>query len=741
MKKHYMVRGVTGALVIAMGLTLAGCGGGGGTTPAPGASVTLSGTAVAGKFRNADVKVYDATVYTELVPGTPIATRTTDNDGKYTVSLPAGFTKPVVIVVSAKADGTSSVLDEVFGEVLNVTNLTMRSVVPSEAYSGTTLTGYVTPYTNLMYEIVQNKVGRPDDVNAAINQARSVVNQLNGNVDPLNTNPVTDPAMVVRLAAVSNIAKGSDANDPDDCNNPAKSNAEKITCTIGTLGKAVTPIGATDDTSLAKTLGLDVGAVNALKNATDTLDTQEVADNTGLAKTDCDSEKTETLSQLTAVQLQPTLTAPASAVATGIQQAKEFFSNLRTGILPYANNNQDGFLDTEGRNLQTEVDQITTSAVEGFVEVADIVNWAADLNDGIMPSNCFGSLASATCTRFTDGGPVSVILTGSGTAWSAAGNTGSITFTATEMTLNGYVRPMTAGATKAKVGTGNPGDANVLDTPLQVTRTAIAGQADMFRYTLTGSMTDLKNCTVAGCTPVVKLVMGAGSFINVHDPATGNSDITKSVANFTGTFITANYRFIGEFDVSSVQAETRTIGTPPFAFIDERIEGGTASFTGTINGTGLTGVDVNAGNNFNLLVGKLESTLSGADYNPFLVDSATNFQTGSMTFTGTVFKSAADTGLKLVITMTLTGWDKGTLTVAYNDFNKGISVTGSAPWDDHSAVTQFITLSDANGISVKIGDSSAGGAGTKQVLKGTTVLGAINDNRVNYADGSFESLL
>jgi hypothetical protein len=734
MKSKVLIRALSGALVMVLGMALVGCGGGGGgATPAPGASVTLSGTAVAGKFRSADVKVYDATVYTELAPGTPIATGTTDNDGEYTVSLPAGFTKPVVIVVSAKADGTSSVLDEVFGVVLNVTNLTMRSVVPSEAYSGTTLTGYVTPYTNLMYEIVQNKVGNAADVNAAINQARSVVNQLNGNVDPLNTNPVTDPAMVVRLAAVSNIAKGLDANDPDDCNNPAKSPAEKITCTIGTLGKAVTPIGATDNTSLAKPLELDGDVVKALKNATDTLDTQVVADNTGLAKSDCDAEKTETSNQLTTVQSQPTLTAPASAVATGIQQAKAFFANLRTGILPYANNNQDGFLDTEGRNLNAEFDALNAAAAGGTFMVGEIAGWAEELHDGTMPSDCSGTFANAICTQLWQGVVRQAIISGSGTAWSMNGGslTGTITFNAagTEMTMNGFVPAETVGAEKANV------------TTLKVSRTAIAGQADMFRYTLTGSMTDLKNCTVAGCTPVVKLEMGAGSFINVHDPATGNSDITKSVANFTGTFITANYRFIGELGVSSVQAETSTIGFPPFDFIDERVEGGTASFTGTINGTGLTGVDADANNNFNLLVGKLETSVSGAGYNPFALDSATNFQTGSMTFTGTVFKSAADPGLKLVVTMTLTGWDKGALTVAYNDFNKGISVTGTAPWDDHSTVTQFITLSDANGISVKIGDRSAGGLGTKQVLKGATVLGTINDNRVTYEDGTFESLL
>jgi hypothetical protein len=83
-----------------------------------------------------------------------------------------------------------------------------------------------------------------------------------------------------------------------------------------------------------------------------------------------------------------------------------------------------------------------------------------------------------------------------------------------------------------------------------------------------------------------------------------------------------------------------------------------------------------------------------------------------------------------------TGWDKGTLTVAYTDYDKGVSINGTAPFDDQSNETQYITLSDANGISVKIGDNS-----TTQVMKGATKLGDIENNRVTYMDGTFESLL
>jgi hypothetical protein len=731
MKSKVMFRALSGALAIALGLALGGCGGGGGSSSAS-SPIALTGTAVAGIFKNADVKVYDATTLdmtkiataATLVPAT-----TTDNvTGRYSVTLPAGFNKPVLIMVSAKAAGGSSMKDEVFGETL-VTDLTLCSVVPTDAISGANLTGHVTPYTNLMCEIVKNKVGK-SDVNAAINQARSLVNLLNGNADPLTSDPVTDPAMVSRLAAVSNIA-----NVPGQCA-AATTNAERIKCGIDTLADAIAPMASDYDTASATpaALALDNTVRAALHSATTSLDTTVVETNTGLTGSLLEEKKTAASVALQALQGQANLTPPASAVAGGISQAKQFFANLRTGILPYTNDDQTGFLDQEGDNLQTEVNQITMASVSGLDQVGSIAEFANEMQDGMVPDGCTGNATSATCT--VDG--VQIAMTGSGTAWSMNNGalTGAIVFNqaGTELTMNGYVRAMTTGATKAKVGTGNPGDTNDLDTPLKMTRTAIAGQSDMYRYTLEGSLKDL-NCANNVCTPVLKLVFGSDSYFNLHESDIDHDD-SKLSGSFTGTFITANYRFIGQFAVSDLQAKTQMVGTAPYTWMDEEVVGGKASFTGTISGAGLTGVDSFTNNDFNLLVGKLEANINGANYNPFINDSASNFQTGSMTFTGTVFKSASDLGLKLVMTVANTGWDKGTLTVAYTDYDKGVSINGTAPFDDQSNETQYITLSDANGISVKIGDNS-----TTQVMKGATKLGDIENNRVTYMDGTFESLL
>jgi hypothetical protein len=728
MKTVAKMRVLTGALVVALGLALTGCGGGGDSST-PSVAVGLGGVAAAGIFKNADVKVYDATTLdmTKLATAaTLVPATTTGNDGKYSVTLPAGFNKPVLIMVSANAG--SSMKDEVFGET-PVTDLTLCSVVPTDAITGANLTGHVTPYTNLMCEIVKNKVGK-SDVNAAINQARSLVNQLNGNADPLTSDPVTDPAMVSRLAAVSNIANV--AGGPCVA---ATTDAERIKCGIDTLAGAITPMASDYDTASTTpaALALVEPVRAALENATNGLNTTVVAGNTGLVQAQLDEKKTAASGALQALQGQTDLTPPASAVADGISQAKQFFANLRAGIWPYANDDQTGFLDMERDSLQTEVDQISTNSMGGLDEVTHIVSWADQLKDGDTPSGCYKAATTTTC-YFNS---LPIVLANDGTSWSMDAGTlaGTIAFNAakTEMTLNGYVRSLTQTGVMTRVGRGSSVDDPTKGTPLKLTRTSLGG--DMYRYTLEGTIKNFAVCNAGSCSYDLAYELGAGSQVVFDDPAIGDGDITKSTANFTGIISSANYRFSGLFVVSSLQSKTTTYGSGASAWTEQTVKGGNASFTGTVSGIGIA--DSMATNDFDLLVGKLEANADATNYDPDLADSATNFATGTLTFTGTVFKSAADPGLKLVMSMSQTGWDKGSVTVSYNDYNKGISITGSGTYDDHSATTQYLTVTDGNGISVKIPDNSS----DTQVMKGATVLANIDGNRVTYVDGTYESLM
>ncbi len=731
MKKSLVVRALAGAWVLSLGLALVGCGGGGGGGGSSATPAAMNGSVAAGVFKHAIVKVYDATTLdlTKLATAATLVPATeTDGNGQYSVTLPAGFSNPVYIVVSAKPAGSAgtatTMADEIYGET-PVTSLSLCSVVP--AASGSTLTGSVTPFTNLMCSIVANKVGK-SDVNAAINQAANLVNQMIG-MDPVTSDPVNDPAMVARLAALSNISRPGSASA---CA-AAVGNEAKVSCTINALAAAITPMAANYNTSSSSpaSLALDATFKASFVSAMNALNISVVGSNSSVTASQLAGEP-QTASAVIAA-LPANLTPNAAATLDGLAQAKQFFANLRTGILPYSNSNGTGFLDTEQSKLNTEFNQLTTSPYKGLNELTRIVSWAKDLHDGTVPSGCNGSTASASCFDSSNG--LTVALTNSGTAW-AFGTfaTGTIAFDSsdTQMTVDGYIPPMTTGAGVAKVG--NPGGGDATATSLKLTKSSIAG-ADMYEYTLVGTLKDMQ-CTgsgIATCTtPVFELAFGSGTKLDINQPASKNTDETKTYANFVGTFITANYSFTGVIEAKNIQAQ----GVVP----NQNIVGGTVSFTGTINGTGLAGVDSNANNNFNIMVGKLEGTVDGASYNPNLAKSATNFQKYTLSFTGTVFKSATDLGLKLVVTQNDTGWDSGTLTVSYNDYNKGISVTGSGPYNSHAApgtANSQVVLSDGNGISVNMANNIT----NTKVMKGNSVLANIQGSYITYADQTVESLM
>lgn len=720
-------RALAAVAAMALAIGLVGCGGGGGGGTAA-TTVSLGGTAAAGIFKNADVKVYDAAAGET---GTPLATGTTGDNGQYgPFNLPANFSKPLLIRVSAKADGTSTTDDEVFGPGIPMpSDFKMYSVVP--AGSGAAVTGYATPFTNLMYNIVKNKIGKNDvsDLNGAINQARSLVMQMLGNVDPLTANPVTDPGMVVWLGATSNLARGEHACNTGDA-------AAKITCTVNTVSGAITSMAEGYDVNTPVPLGVDQGIINDLAAAAENLDLATVEGNTGISEANMSGPRNQAFQLMNQFALNSDVTPPSSAIASGITQAKYFFASLRTGILPYANSAGTGFLDTQGGKLSDELKALNDITLDGVNAVASIANWAGFLMEGEQPGECDNHTFPATCTLDVAlGSPVQMTLTRDGNTvnWStgSSGLTGTLVFSNdnSRITMNGYVPGMSGGATKAKVG--NP-DSDSDAEPMVIALDDLAG--DVLKVTLQGSIKDLE-CGATTCVPVMKLSFASGSYAKVHDPLNGTVDPSKMSADITGVFVTPNYRFTGKLAATNLQAN------------GELLIGGTASFTGTINGVGLTGLDNDSANNFDMLVGKLEAQVNGKpkgsswSYDSEQPESASNYQQTTMTFTGTTFRSASDPGLKLVFTM---GWDwdvagsqyRESLNVAYNDYNKGISLSGQTSRLESSKDPVSITLNDNNSISVIWTEGSS-----TVIRKDSLQLGTISGGRITYTDGTFESVL
>ncbi|NTV97377.1 MAG: hypothetical protein HGA75_18520, partial [Thiobacillus sp.] len=563
------------ALAMAVGLAGCGGGGGGGTTPS---SVSLGGTAAAGIFINADVKVYDATVGTG---GSPLATGTTGADGKYSVSLPADFSKPLMIIVSAKPDGSSTTKDEVFGTVTMPAGFSLCSVVPAGAYTGDSVTGYVTPYTNLMCEIVKNKVGSAG-VDDAINQARNLVNQLTGNVDPLNTDPTTDPDMVVRLAAVSNMAK----QEGNPCNDSALSDGAKIQCTVEELAGLIEPMAADAPADASLDLDVDADVLADLAAATGDLDPATVSGNTGMPEQALGAGQQESADYLTEMEYNVgnndgTITAPPSATATALEQAKAFFASLRAGILPYVNGNGDGYLQKQGEMAMDETYALNMASINNLDTLTTAISWAHRIAfDGEVPSVCTtGDNINYSCSMYVPSMDVVATVnlvhdtTNHKLTWSVPSSiyAGMIAYTATSMTVNGWLPGFTDGANAAKIG--NPGGVDVNAAPLVMSMSTVG---EVTKFSFEGSIKDMA-CTGSGtsnCTALMKFSFNSGSYLSVRGPVDTNPGPDPEAASITGTFITPNYRYIGTLTASGLQ----------IAEGSRSVVGGIASFTGTVNG-------------------------------------------------------------------------------------------------------------------------------------------------------------
>ncbi len=739
-----------GALVLAAGLSLTGCGGGTAAAPA-GAAVAVA--PALGRFEAGTVVVIRGADLAEWSRGTIAA------DGRINVNVGS---HTGIMVVEVLGDG----VHRYFNEGTNAWVVFPAGQVMRAVASGVTAAIGVTPLTDTAAR----------RLNTATPPAFALAGVTALQVETMN-------AQVAGQFGLFNILQPPVLLDGTNQATAADGEAGLYALQLAALSTRANANGGRKSHEMAEELAKDLedGALDGMNGANPTLlpidaagaqtDWRNAAQNPDFAApgdspfflgmVDDDDRAIQTATPT------PTQVQARTQFAGDLGQAKKFFADLRGGILPYTNSAGTGFLDTQNQQLQQEANALTTSPLDGLEVVTKIERWADDLHAGVMPPlPCNGTVAAATCMLWPNGQwspmgwipgqPVPVQLTNNGTAWDMGGGlTGTIVHGANSMTLNGYVPGMTGGATKAKVG--NPdGSTQFNDQPLMVTRSA-TGQADVWRYDVQGTLKDLANCTQAGCTAIFKLAFAQGSYFNQHEPnppyvlgansSTDLMDPAKTLGNFTGIFSTGNYRFTGNLVLSNMQSKNFTNVSPQqcwngvtmapcWTWTGKEVVGAQGSFTGTVNGTGLTGVDNNTNNNFDILVGKLEANVDGSNWDPNQPESATNYNTGSLTFTGTTFLSAVDPGLKLVMLMNQTGWGQGTMTVNYNDYNKGISITGSSPYDSYSQATQYVTLNDGNGILVRIGTDS-----TTNVLKGVTPLATINKGRINYTDGSFESLL
>jgi hypothetical protein len=297
---------------------LAGCGGGGGSSDTPAAtqgSVALSGVAAKGPMVNADVGAY-AVNADGTVSSTAITTSTTDSVGHYALSFSATQNQPYVIKVSAKADGSTTHVDEVTQAVQVLpAGFTLRALLVPTTSGALTTTASITPFSELAVAAAARASGGITKANA--DQAASTVAQLLG-FDPLKIavkaagaagNSEDEKKLAILLTAVSKLAGGGAFN----CT--AGAAGDKVKCVVEALGNAAS----------TGSIKLDAGGTNvsaALGGAVAAV----LADNTlngGVAPS--------TLGGVTA-NLACTTNCAAATVATvsAITSAKALFTQLRS---------------------------------------------------------------------------------------------------------------------------------------------------------------------------------------------------------------------------------------------------------------------------------------------------------------------------------------------------------------------------------------------------------------------------
>ena len=251
---------------------LVACGGcGSSSTPeaaatltATAASVTLSGTAAKGLMAHADVGVF-AVNPDGSVAGTALATTTTDTLGRYSLSFVGSNGQPVVIRVSARADGSTTHADEVTGTAQPLpAGFAMRSLVTPSASGAVLANASITPFSEMAVAAALRASGGITPANAlqAITTLSKQLgfNPINVAAKTLGTASGSDEQMLaVMLTLVSQLAQNGDLG----CSGAPNPGA-RVQCVVEALGAASRSdsgrLGA-GNALLPQQLGAALGAV------------------------------------------------------------------------------------------------------------------------------------------------------------------------------------------------------------------------------------------------------------------------------------------------------------------------------------------------------------------------------------------------------------------------------------------------------------------------------------------------
>ncbi len=764
------------ALALALGsaVLLAGCGGGGGgggvtgsagggTTP-PSSTLAMSVTPTLGYFFSGTVSVTDAS-------GNTVGTGTVTN-GAVQLQVPASYTGSTLIV---KVTG-GTYWDEALGRQVTQTQ-PLYALIPS--FSSASNTVAVNPLTNAAAALLLQSNGTlpASTSSSAVVQANSTVAALFGlsGIDLVSTVPTpiksatdtlsgTSPSDLVeaKLAALALLAK----NDQTSADGEAVSLAQILAGSVSNSSSIVS----------SAALGGFATSLNAVTSAA----VANLAGGDPAVEDGLDSSAYQAVSGALPPAMQSAITSgSASPLLSEVGAAKAFFSALRTGVLPYANPMAGtGVLNVRLPELGSELAPLG-QGLNGVHELADMVNLVLDQVTGATPNlpcyyyggNTVGAVAGQLTCYLPNSNTETLTLytspflsTGSSTwTWKlSTGLTGTLTLNQTtangnpalEIIANGQLDPSTAQGSYTQIGVGNTA-INSCQQPMQaldlVVPTVPTG-APTWSALVQGNIADMvadttsgrKSC--AGYSPDLALYFG-GSGKNAMGAITVNHvDPTQDSLEVAASLQTLDYTLQGSLQIpqqltSGSAGTVSPTGNP--VVLDGSVSTGGLQYVSASNT--LVAESGSSVTPYTLLDGELKASAnlgSGVTaYNPSSPASAVNNLSTAVSFTGQVFDSATDPGLKLVLTWgrswnAAVGNYADSLQLNYDDLADNLSVSASASANEPNPQVTQVQLTGGNGITA----TWMPGQASTAVEDGADRVGTLNGGRVSYVDGSYQSV-
>jgi len=769
-------------LACTLASALAACGGGGGSTPSSsnpgsgtpvgGANITLTGVASKGTIKDAIVRVYAIDAAGARSASPILNTRTSRSDGSYSLNLGA---RTGLFLIEVSADAGTTMDDEYSNTIPMPAGLTLRSVVQVDANSPETVTGHVTPFTDMLVTAALSAGANggltSDNVESAQAEAIKILGFNPLVTRPLNANSAaaaaTDDAseklQAVALAAISGIAHnnglGCSGNDSD-----------KIKCAVNaTTGSARMVNGAVTISATAKQAllaGMAAAAEDADVNQT-TIKTTE-------------GQKLFADAAIAAPPAQGSAPKPATGP---VADAKAFFSSLRTNLQAWSASSESGGLRNTLDTMQSDFDAAVAPLDQSLAD------WVVVSGDGIALFNNFaqkktsdttvGKLnddsALGACRLFKD-----AAATVPATAADSGKRPGSVACILNRKTVAGSERSTAASGVYNRD---------------QITRTITLVPADTsnFNYTsrtLRETQSYLKDgngvgynfATLAGNTVIGSTATGSVSYIlsgtsvisasiNGYMPARVGDDGTAltdreawniSYSAWQESAGTTKYSFSGKVDAQKSGASLGTVMVNEGSYVraiftggDRRMTEGSLSIGVKAGSSAVTGTLALSkfstdrhGNRYLPTVAKFTGNFTSTKGDSFdgaisaeltnykKVDSvapqsASNYATGSASFSGKL-KVVGLKPLAVTFAARATGYKKSEFNGTYSDSTNQINFSGD------NRLPLKVALSSSSGIKLTWVD----GANYLDVFKNNTKVGLINVGTriINYTDGSFETL-